>query len=382
MHTVADRSGTSVVKNVTLKAGSSVSLSNMSRCMDRSTDKRTMEMSGKILNECYVPMTLDKLRELDGDKDAQDSYIMSRSKFLDSGNINVLSMHLILNPEDKLNEMDYDYINNLLSWSRNDIYLLPTIEYNGEIDSAMKCNRYDEFVKRLLYDKSSWCSANAGMMIPSYYPRRKLDDLFGLYEDEDPLFIAVDFDNKRMDNPSQTVSTLVKRFKDREDGAFMYAVNLKPYKKGHIDESAWDVYAVHGTFNAIGPTHPKPKKVVLPNDWSSAGRVFSIDEISYPVLDDEHREGFFEWTEENYGFRFEDDYSKNTSSVYNHLKRFNYNKLNILLQELSKAIDQDDEDFIDSVKERMPAEMKDVRIDRDVSDKGRKRKPLETIKSG
>lgn len=122
--------------------------------------------------------------------------------------------------------------------------------------------------------------------------------------------------------------------------------------------------------------------MLLPNDWSSTVRVFNIDEISYPVLDDEHREGFFEWTEENYGFRFEDDYSKNTSSVYNHLKRFNYNKLNILLQELSKAVDQDDEDFIDSVKERMPAEMKDVRIDRDVSDKGRKRKPLETIKSG
>jgi hypothetical protein len=249
------------------------------------------------------------------------------------------------------------------------------------MDSVTKCNRYDEFVKHLLEDKHSWCDANAGMMVPSYYPRRKLDDLFRLYREEDPLFIAVDFDNKRMDNPSQTVGTLVRRCKERNDdsGSFMYAVNLKPYKKGRLDESAWDVYAVHGMFNAIGPTHPKPRKVVLPNDWSSAGRLFDIDEISYPLLDGTHRDAFFDWTEDNYGFRFEDEYSKNVNSVYNHLKRFNYVKMNELLHELSKAVDNDDVDFIDDVKSRIPVEMKDVRIDNDASDKGRRRKSLDTV---
>ncbi|MBR6910432.1 MAG: hypothetical protein IKN41_01070 [Candidatus Methanomethylophilaceae archaeon] len=376
IHTIANKEETSIVRNLTLKVGSNKSLTKMSRCLDRSTDKKTLDISGPILNECYIPLTLDKIRELDRDKEALDYYILSRAKYLDSGNINVLSIRLVLKPQEKIEKKDYEFINSLLTWSRNDIYLVPTLEFDGVIESSEKCNIYDTFVKQLLEDKKTWTNANSGIMIPSYYPRALVDNLFEMYKDEGSRFVAVDFDNKRMDKPSQTIGTIVRHFNSKDEGAFMYAVNLKPYKKGHTDESAWDIYAMHGTFNAIGPTHPKPRKVVLPNDWRSAGRVFDANNVSYPVLDENHRDCFFDWTEKNYHFRFEDDYSKNTSGVYNYLKRYNFNQINLLLSEFSKAIDKGETEFIDEMVAHIPPDMANTKITAVENTSRRKRKRI------
>ena len=132
----SESSVSSIPKNVTLKVGGH-SLDRFSKCTERTTDIRTLENvpGQKVLNECYIDLTLTKLRELDSDREAQDRYILSRSKFLDRGMINVVVIKLRLEEGDALDEMDYGYLNSLLSWRRNDIYLMPILEFGKSIDA-------------------------------------------------------------------------------------------------------------------------------------------------------------------------------------------------------------------------------------------------------
>ena len=285
--TISDHNN-SVPRNVTLSVGSR-SLDHISKCTERTTDLRTIEHTGdsKVLNECYIDLTLSKLRELDSNRNAQDQYILSRSKFLNKNLINVLMIKLRLEGNEVLNELDYEYLNSLLSWSRNDIYIMPLLEFEDRKRTDM-VSSYDEFVKKMLEEKNSWIDNNIkiGISIPHMYPRRNIGGLFELFSDVDPTFVAVDFNNSRMDRPSDVTGTILKHFdQNNEENTFLYGVNVKPYKRGAENTSAWDIYMVHGAFNAIGPTHSKPRSIVLPADWNKMGRMFDSDSVEYRVID-------------------------------------------------------------------------------------------------
>jgi hypothetical protein len=67
------------------------------------------------------------VRELDSESSAQDRYILSRSKFLNNDLINVLLVKLRIEGEQTLVDADYEYLNSLLTWPRNDIYVMPLL---------------------------------------------------------------------------------------------------------------------------------------------------------------------------------------------------------------------------------------------------------------
>ncbi|MDR1404383.1 MAG: hypothetical protein LBJ20_02285 [Candidatus Methanoplasma sp.] len=317
------------------------------------------------MNECYIDLTLDKLRVLDSDRTAQEKYIMSRSKFLDRGLINVLIIKLRIESGQGLEKEDYDYINSLLQWERNDIYAMPILEFGKGFDSTARVNHYDDFVTEMLGQKPSWFKddVNVGMSVPSFYPRRPINNLFRLYGDEHPTFVAVDFNNSRMDKPDGIVSTILSHFlKEKEDNTFMYGVNVKPYKKGAEISSAWDVYTIHGAFNAIGPTHSKPHSIVVSGDWSSMGRIFDSDNLTYLKMDGAHRDSFIYWISDSYGIELHPEFGKNDKSLYSYLKRYNFEMINRKLSEISKAINDGDEGYLKDVKSQMPEEMKNKKI--------------------
>jgi len=362
-----DPSGNSIIKNVTLRSGSNKSLSHFSKCIERTTDVKTWgRLENKdLLNECYIDLTLDKLRELDSDRKAQESYIYSRSKFLDKNMINVLMIKLRIDGNDLLNSQDYEYINALLSWSRNDLYIMPVLEFGSGIDHSKRLECYNNFVIEMLSQKSSWINddINIGMSIPSFYPRRPLADLFEIYGDEKPTFVAIDFNNSRMDKPDGVVATVLKHFREyNEENTFMYGVNLKPYKKGPGTSSAWDIYAVNASFNAIGPAHSKARPVVLPGDWGSMGRIFDSDEINYPRIDESHRDSFIYWMSDSYHVDLDQDFEKNSKSLYPYLKRYNFEMTNNMLGEISTAIKECDKDYVKNIRNHMPDEMKSKKI--------------------
>lgn len=354
----------SLPRNVTLKVGGR-SLDHISKCTERTTDLRTIDSikDKSVFNECYIDLSLTKLRELDSNRSAQDQYIYSRSKFLDKGMVNVLMVKLRLEGNDVLDDQDYEYLNALLSWKSNDIYVMPILEFDDKNRTDM-VEIYNDFVRRMLEEKDSWVSnINIGMSIPQMYPRRSIKDLFDIYSDEKPTFVAVDFNNSRMDRPSDVTGTILRHFKnENEENTFLYGVNVKPYKRGAENTSAWDIYMVHGSFNAIGPTHSKPRAMTLPGDWNNMGRIFDSESVKYHTIDSKHRDTFIEWMSDSYGLDVDVDFKKNEKSLYPYLKRYNFQYTNDVLSDFSKAINDQDTEYVDRMVDVMPEEMKNVNI--------------------
>lgn len=361
---VPEKSDSSIIKNVTLRVGGR-SLDHFSKCVERTTDVRTLEnIPGKVLNECYIDLTLSKLRELDSDREAQDQYILSRSKFLDRGMINVVVVKLRLEEGDILDDRDYGYLNSLLSWKRNDIYMMPILDFGKSIDRVYRLESYESFVTRMIEDRSSWINDNfkIAMSIPDFIPRAYIDRLFNLYSDCDPTFIGVDFNNKRMDKPSEVTGTILNHFNSiGEEKTFMYGINVKPYKRGN-DTSAWDIYLTHGSYNAIGPTHTRAHAISAPENWDSMGRIFDEHDISYLRVDDLHRDSFIDWVGNRYDINLDTDFKKNERGLYTYLKRYNFERTNVVLGEFSDAIEKGDSDYIKMMREHIPEEMKNTKI--------------------
>lgn len=372
----SDDNGSSIVKNVKLSVNGR-SISNISKCTERTTDSRTLKMldHGSVINECYIDLTLDKLRELDDDRYAQERYIMSRSKFLDKGMINTLIVKLQVGPGQNIENQDYEYLNALLNWGRNDIYIMPIIDYTDKSLRVTKPELYINFVKTMLAEKESWIRSNCniGMSVPVYFPRAQIGNLFKVYSDEKPTFVAVDFNNSRMDKPGDTVGTILKHFRDEnEEKTFFYGINVKPYKKGQENTSAWDIYLAHGSFNAIGPTHSKPHAVIAPAEWGKMGRIFDQKTVQYTTVDNPHRDDFINWVDSTYEITLDTDYNKNERGLYTYLKRYNFQHANDVLFQFSDAVRKSDNDFIQNMINVMPDEMKSVNI---LEQQHRKRKP-------
>jgi len=166
-----------------------------------------------------------------------------------------------------------------------------------------------------------------------------------------------------MDRPSDVTGTILRHFKNEdEENTFLYGVNVKPYKRGAENTSAWDIYMVHGSFNAIGPTHSKPRPMALPGDWNNMGRIFDPESVEYRAIDSDHRDIFIECMGESYDLDLDVDFKKNEKSLYPYLKRYNFQYANDVLSDFSKAIDDNDTEYIDDMIEVMPEEMKNVNI--------------------
>ena len=371
----ADTDGGSSIKLSTLRVNGFKEVDLLCKCTERTTDTKTLGHTGeKILNECYIDLTLDKLRELDDDRYAQDRYIMQRSRFLDRGMVYALVIKLRMPYGSEMEKADYDYLCSLLTWSRNDIFIMPILEFEGTADRKIMPSRYNSFTEKMLELKDSWtANADAAMGVPHYYSRRRIDDLFGIYErkGEDPRFVAVDYNNGRMDKPGATAGTIIKHFKEGGiDDTFLYAVHVRPYRKAARTaediagiSDAWDMYMVNYMFNAVGPTHSRPHSVRVELGWSNMGRLFDESRIKYLRLNrKDDRAPFCEWIEDRYGIVLDDDPMKNPS-VYQYLRRYNFEKTNAALAETSEAIRKNDTDEIrEFIAKSMPDEVKEPRL--------------------
>ncbi|MCQ2071315.1 MAG: hypothetical protein MJZ68_09310 [archaeon] len=366
--TVSEASRSSYPRNVSLEVDGH-RLRNISRCTGNSIDYNTVGRvgDGNIIDERYVEINLDDLRRLEADRNALGSFVRARTGNMDLDSVTVLIVKLCIGEGQSLCDGDYDALNRLLAWKCNDIYVMPFLDFNG-VDRTVHMDIYDRFVKEMLERRSSWVpdGVNIGMSVPQAYPRSRIDRLMELYSDEKPSFVAVDLNNTRLDRPGDTVGPVFDHFREEGDERFfMYGVNARPYERGVMVSPAWDVYLVHASFNAFGPMHRKPRVPLAGSDWTGMGRIFDPRDLTYRALGETTREAFLGWATEGYGHSLEWEYDQGAIGLYPYLKRYDFHMVNKVLTEFSKAIDDDDLDYIRWARDLMPERMKNA----DLSDR-------------
>ena len=345
-------------KNVLLRVGNKKS-NAVGKSVERTTDLKTLRSSAKnSINECYIDLTLDKLREIDSDQYLHESYIKNRSRFLDEDNIRLFVIKLKINQGQSIDKLDYEYLLSLLSNRSNDLPLMPILEFGENVETPLQISQYNNFVDNVLEMRENYPRLeNIAISVPIYFPRRQIDKLFEKYDDIKPTFVAMDLNNKRVDSISNTKFDTIKAhfLSENQENTFLYGINVKPYKNGGNSTSALDVQSIHWSFNAIGPTHHKfVKRLIITTDWMGAGRVYDSDELHYTRLDSKHLDDFLDWVENNYGFRFDEDYSSNEKSTYAYLKRYNYHLANLNLSNLSESLIKGETELIDDAFDKLP----------------------------
>jgi len=320
------------------------------RSVDRYTYRRTLDQSlsefDSLINEIYIRIDLDTLRKIDNDPDAQKKFIQNNVHFLDCADlINIFFLKIVIKEKEKLNDQDIEYINSLLLYQLNDIYVVPILEFEGEIDKPTRVLMYNEFVEKLLEAKNTVNpNLKVGISVPSYYPRRKIDILFSLYgeENKEPTFVAVDFAYQRATDPSRMgiLPTINSYFlKDGNYNYFIYGFNVKPYKKGERLPLSEEFMLIESGFNAVGTAYRNTdvRVVITPRSWDHLNKIFNEDDYRYhPLSEEDKRQHLEEWLQEF--LKFDVNLNSVRSTVNRYVRQYNFYTLNEEFAHISKAI--------------------------------------------
>lgn len=324
-------------------------IKDFTRSVDRYTYKKTLECSLKefdsLINEIYIRMDLKTLRRVDSDPDEQKKFINRNIHFLDYSNlINIFFLKIIIKRGEKLDKKDIEYINSLLLYQLNDIYVIPVLEFEGEIDKPTRILLYNKFVKRLLEEKNiTNPNLRIGISVPPYYPRRKLDSLFSLYADEnkEPTFVAVDFAYQRPTDPSRIgiIPTINSYFLKNNEKYFIYGFNVKPYKKGEHTPPSEELMLIESGFNAIGGAYrnTKVKVIIPPRTWDHLNKIFHDADYRYhPLSESSKRQCLESWLRQF--LEFDVNLQRVKSTVNRYAKQYNFYSLNKEFSHISKAV--------------------------------------------
>ena len=306
-------------------------ISTLTRAVDKKATGRFIRdiylpSVNESIFEIYIKLDVNTLREIDNDVEKRDRFI--RRHILDSiesaGNITkMLVITLIITPENMdpskesyLNDQDIGYINDMLMWVYNDIYVVPILHFepkritdeNGnvidtiEVPSDKRMEFYTNFVKRLLEEKNTISEkVMPTVTIPIFYKRRAIEDLFELYKDEayEPNFVVVDFGNTRL--LSQKMIGVLPRVHKHftsldEEKYFIYGFNVKPHRKGMQIANAEDIGTYLSGINAIGPSHKLSKApvVIINPSLATLPKILDDNDYKYHSLDSKGTQGILE----------------------------------------------------------------------------------------
>ncbi len=262
----------------------------------------SQQISIKAINEIYLFMNLSKLRELDDDSDKQEAFIRTKAKDLSGDHINIVFVNIFLNNGDTLTQIDIGYVNDLLMWSENDIYVVPALSFSDNFSREDRVELYESFVNDLLTMKNSTVSGKltVGMTIPTFYSRPMLESLYKLYEGEKdaPSFVAMDFGNNRISSPTvqQKVSYTHRLFKQqREEKYFLYGLRVKDRRRGPAPTDAEDLGALLAGIGAIGRSrrYSRVRMPPIPFTWDSLLTVSQNDYAYGKLIGDTTRQSEF-----------------------------------------------------------------------------------------
>ena len=336
-------------------------VNNLTRSVDNYTYKTTLEKAlgefNTLINEIYLKMDLETLRKLDDDPEELKKYVSRHVRFLNNNLINIFFIKLALNEGDKIERKDIEYLNGLLLYQLNDIYVIPVLEFRGEVDKPKRIEMYNNFVISLLEEKNtSRPDLRVAITVPAYYPRRRLDKLFSLFsnENKEPTFVVVDFAHQRPTDPSRIgiIPTINNYFLENGiEKYFIYGFNVKPHKKGQYDPIAEELLLIESGFNAVGGAYkPGDVRIIIPpQKWEHLNKLFDKGDYKYyPLSENNKREELHTWLEQY--LNFEVDFGQVKSTINRYVRQYNFYQLNSEFSTLSEFIWKGD---VDGIKSRV-----------------------------
>ena len=312
--------------------------------------------------EVFMRIDLDRLRNIDSDSDARQAFIDSRfpPNIAADGAyrtrlIPLIILVLDIKVGDKLLDTDIDYINDILTWVSNKIYVTPILRFADGINRTDRLKFYEDFLKRLLISKKTLPSGiRASASVPTLYPPSKIPEILEKYsgENKPPSFVVIDFDRNRMTSSRMIGATNgVRRYFRKEEGEepkyALYAFNVKPYKKGAEASMAEDIGCYLSGISIIGDSYRMSpvNKIYIPPalKLSDLPKIFDAESYKYDKLNkDDLVSSFNNWYEDLTDKKIGPPYNKYSPYVY----RFNVQKTSDELNKLSTMVIKGETDLI------------------------------------
>ena len=265
----------------------------------------------KTYYEVFARLDLQTLRGIDNNQDNKQNFIGSRfppniaAENLVNGNlIPLIFLVLDINLGDRISDDDIHYINDILTWPSNKIYISPLLIFNDAISYEDRVKFYKDLITRLLEDKKTLSvNIRAGVAIPGFYRRTKVSEVLTMFdkENEPPSFVVLDFERNRITS-SKMIGALngIDRFFSKNEGEepkyAIYAFNPKPYKRGMDHAPAEDMGCFISGISAIGDTYRlnQDSKIFVPPAGSLAElpKVFDSNTYTYEKLEKDMKESF------------------------------------------------------------------------------------------
>lgn len=355
----------SFMRNVELKT-ERVSLSYFTKAVSPDLTERYIRerhipaFSGGTL-EIHMPLDLAKLRYMDSDEEKRAAFFTRNfpENLQGTSLLSVVVLTIDIKVGDEISEDDVEYINDILMWEANDIYITPILKFQDGIGTEDRVRIYDDFVKRLLEEKNKVTrNLRVGMSVPFFYPRKKINNIFGLYSAEDkvPQFVLMDFARSRLTSHSMIGKIQRVKANFNEEGAekyYLYGFNVKPHKRGDEVPLAEDVGTFLSGLNSIGKTYrlsDNPVRYIpTPDAWWKLPKAFTADDYKYHTLEEKSIKNRFKaWSDENLGTNIDADTPK--GHYYKHISRYNNFHVNQEVKELSTFVKNGE---ADSIQERI-----------------------------
>jgi len=334
------------------------SIDTLSRAVSRKVpqsfiDKLYMKDISKAFYEVFMRLDLEMLRNIDNDLDKREQFINSRlppdiaSKGLSGQLLPIIILVINIKVGDMIKDTDLDYINDILTWTSNKIYVTPLLYFDDAINNEDRIKFYEDFIERLLENKQSISNnLRVAASIPSFYPRIKIGNALSLYDNENksPAITVIDFERHRITTPKMIgIVNSIKRFFINEEGDdpkyAIYGFNVNPHKRGEPAPMAEDMGCYLSGISAIGDTYRlNSNRIFIPpsEKLEDLPKAFSSTQYRYLTLDDSPlNKEFDKWYCDYTKNRFESPFSNRYSK---YIYRFNVNKIGKETIDISEMI--------------------------------------------
>ena len=281
---------------------------------------------GNSIYEIYMRLDLNTLRSIDNDSEAQEAFINARfppniaAESVFKGKLMpIIFLMIDIRAGDKLEERDIEYVNDILTWVSNKIYVVPILKFEDDINRDDRTKFYFDFVKKLLDEKKSISDKiRAAISIPSFCKGSKVSEVFDLYKKENkaPALAVIDFERNRITSSKivGVVSNVIRQYSQAKEEKFaIYGFNIKPFKRGMEAPLAEDMGCFLSGLSSIGNTYRlnNQSKIFVPppKDFTDLPKIFSSGEYKYLKLKDESiKKEFNDWCNEHYQFELSKDH--------------------------------------------------------------------------
>ena len=279
----------------------------------------------KTFYEIYARIDLQNLREIDNNVEAQKKFIDSRfppniaaENLVDGKLIPLIFLAIDFKVGDRILDSDIQYINNILTWGPNKIYLTPILIFEDSVSYENRIEVYRDFINRLLVDKDTISSRiRPGVIIPGFYRMTKVAEILELFngQNESPAFVALDFQRNRITSSRMigALSEIERFFMDSEESEakfFIYGFNPKPYKRGMESALAEDMGCFISGISAIGDNYRLnlDSKIFIPpiENVQQLPKLFNVDSYTYGRFQNNIRERFVSFYENATRSQFEE----------------------------------------------------------------------------